>query len=385
MVTPGDVSKAYKAGKLGRQILDRRGWLRYLRYEAVVRAMSGGGSIVSERIAEAAEDFCELLDRTPLPRAGDGLTARLKQASQRFVTRGVTYPEYEGAAATTFYERLAAWVSRSAESERGREILRSIGFQSDGQDPAALFGISVANETQGILIEARRPAGQNFVRYKMAAEIHRAVPDAHLRRRHEHVRLWVRALVAGVASGVAAELVFVDDWLTALGLGVTVAAGTAIAEYAGPRQLLAADMLSARRQVAKWLSILARMLALDLITTAAADDIQLRGQDGLDRILHQIAAGEAYISPLDPDSQMLMDLRWLMENATLVKDTELRAHLMDLEAALRLDPADLPNALRRLEGLVQEGPDSAQRLTKPPALPRADRPAKALPLDLPPL
>ncbi|MEV5961481.1 hypothetical protein AB0L70_06930 [Kribbella sp. NPDC051952] len=98
------------------------------------------------------------------------------------------------------------------------------------------------------------------------------------------------------------------------------------------------------------------MLALDLISTTAADEVSLRGHDGLDRILHQIAPGQAYIRPIDPGSQILKDLRWLMDNATTVNDIELRAHLMDLEAALRLDPSDLPNTLRRLEGLVQEDP-----------------------------
>lgn len=370
LVGPGDVLKVYKAGRFGRQTLDRRGWLRYLRREAVVRALNNSDAIVSDSVGELADEFCELLDREPLPRARRGPLQRAKSFGRR-ITHGVVYPEFEGASSTTFYERLTEWVRRAASTPDGGYVLRAAGF-SAGERSAEVFAGSVANETQALLIESRRPPGQNHIRYKMANEIHRSLPDQHIRKRHEHVRLWIRAFVAGIGSATAAELLFIDDdWLKTIGLGATILAGTAIAEYAGPGHQVGPDMFAARRQAAAWLRVLARRLAEILVLRETVKDLSAYSdEEGLEKILRELSTGAAYVHPVQPGDRILADVESLLETAGRVGDGELRSYLIDVETALKFEPERLPDALRRLDGFVQEGPGSAQRLTRPPELQR---------------
>lgn len=373
---PGDVSRLYRLMHAAKILHDEREWLKYLRREAVVRALNREDRLVSERIGEAADEICEILERTDLPsESANGFTKRVGRWTREKVSRGIRFPRHDGPSHSTFMLRLREWVENAMRANEGQAALDRVGYPSHVQR-AEIFAATVENEVRGLLRESRRPEGQNKARYRMAVVLD-DTPDHEARESHAHWRAWLQALVAGAVAGLSSDLLFTDNWMDSLGVGAAVATGGVAREIVSGRIGLGPDMLAARRQVIAWLRRLpGRMIRRMEWSDYSRAEAVMASQSPLHGILGSLARGDAFVGTFAPDEPDLVDLDDLIRLAGDVGDLELRALLIDVRTAMKYEPLDLPEALAHLIAPLEDEPRLArlphQRPAIPARQPRAD-------------
>ncbi|RST15174.1 hypothetical protein [Streptomyces sp. WAC05374] len=344
---------------------DRREWLLYLRREAVVRALNPRGGIVTEEIGEAADQICEVLDRTDIPfETRDGLVNRTSRWTREKVTRGIRFPEYTGPQGATFLERLGRWVFEAARSAEVEQALDRAGFPAgEGDQRRRLFAVAVVQEVRGLLSESRRPEAQNMIRFRMATSVFNGTPEREIQAHHARWRVLLHSLMAGIAAGLSAEFLFNNTLEDALGFGTTVAVVNAVREAAQTGVArLSPDVLAFRRQITAWLRRLPdRMLRrMEGPGAEPAGDVS-ETADPLWSVLHALDVGTATIGRAAEETPELAELAGLIRRAGEMPDLDARAHLLDVETALQYETADLPTAVTRLVLFLAQDGDGGGR------------------------
>ncbi|MEV6394251.1 hypothetical protein AB0M39_05615 [Streptomyces sp. NPDC051907] len=330
-------------------IHDEREWLKYLRRESVVRVLNRENQLVSEKIGEAADEICEILERTDLPtESASGFTKRVGRWTREKVSRGIRFPRHDGPSHSTFMERLYEWVAHAMHTNEAQAALDRVGYP-DPVQRAEIFAVAVANEVRGLLRESRRPEGQNNARYRMAGVVLGEIPDREVRERHAHWRAWLQALVAGTVAGLTSDLLFTDNWLDSLGVGAAVATGGVAREIVAGRLVLGPDMLAARRQVMAWLRRLPGRLSrrIEWSDISRAEAV-MASSSPLHGILGSLTHGDAVIGAFQADEPDLVDLDDLIRLAGDVGDSELRALLIDVRTAMKYEPHTLAEVMDAL-------------------------------------
>ncbi|MGP3928170.1 hypothetical protein [Streptomyces sp. 8N616] len=373
MAGPGDVGRVYRVLHAGKIIHDQRSWLKYLRREAVVRALNREGGIVTERIGEAADQICEALQRTDLFfEPADGVPNRVGTWTREKITRGIRFPDYSGPARATFFERLFQWVAAAAQTERGTAALDYVAYPQV-EERAKVFAVAVANEVRGLLAESRRPPGQDRARYRMARDLFDGTPDREVRRRHEVLRAWIQAFVAGVVAGVSSELLFTDSWIDSLGVGATVFGGSVVRDLAQGRLFLPPDMLAVRRHVKSWLAMLPRRLSRSLEWSGRDRSEEVLQADApLTEMLDCIGHGQAHLPPAEAGDPNVEDIDDLIRLAGEVEDRELRGLLVDVRRALKVATNEVPEAFTSLILFLEQEPKLSRLPTARPAIASPD-------------
>ncbi|GAA2433234.1 hypothetical protein [Streptomyces lavendulocolor] len=341
---PGDVGRVIRVVRSVKTVHDQREWLAYLRREAVVRALNSRGGIVTEEIGEAADQICEVLDRTDIPfEPADGMLNRATRWTREKVTRGVRFPEYTGPQGETFLERLGRWIHRAAGQEAVEEALNRASFPA-GEHRRRLFAVAVVQEVRGLLSESRRPEGQNRVRFRMANSIFNGTSDGEIRAHHAKWRLFVQSVVAGVVAGLSADFVFDIPWQDALGFGTTVAFGNAVRDAAqSGLARLGPDVAAFRGEVVAWLRRLPERIVRRVEwSEPALKEGVMASETPLLGLLDALDRGGATIGEAERDDPDLADLEDLIRAAGEIDDRQARAHLIRARRALRYDPAAIP-------------------------------------------
>ncbi|TXK35402.1 hypothetical protein [Nonomuraea sp. C10] len=352
------VGKSVRWYQIGKKTIERRNWLKYLRWQAVSRALSEDDTILSERVGQAATAFCDALDITEFPIDQDrsGVFRRMSRWAREKVTWGVRFPDYRGRLSLTFDDRLKAWIGDAAESPMGQRALDFAQYHVKEEGRSALFAEAVLNEAHGVLIEAREGESPGAARWEMAAEIHRYVPDSEIRRRHQRWRSSARAISAGGTAAVTTQ-VFTDDLSSSLTLGVALTALAAIVELTISTRTLTGQQIAVREQVRAWLeeALVARLWANLQWAGGLARQVEATGRPlPVGDLIMAMARNLVTIKPLDDDAKVFRDVDRLREHALSVSDPELLAFLVRLETALRHKPDTLPHAFRALITSVRE-------------------------------
>lgn len=349
---PGDVGRFVRVLRSVKTMHDQREWLKYLRREAVVRALNPQGNIVTEEIGEAADQICDILEQTEIPfEVATGIPSRVSRWTREKVTRGIRFPEYSGPHGQTFFERLARWVVQATESDRFVEALDRVSYlPGEEEQRRRLFAFAVAQEVRGLLSESRRPEGQNMVRYRMAASIFNGAPDRDIQSVHTKWRLFLQSLMAGVVAGLSAEFLFSSSWEDALGFGTTVAVGNAVREaMQGGVAYLSPDIHAFRRQITGWLKRLPdRIIRRVEWSDAELGETVMESEEPLRGILDALDRGKAFIGEGAEDAPDLVELDSLIRRAGEVQDLDARAFLIDAQTALLYETTDIPTAFTRL-------------------------------------
>ncbi|WP_157518219.1 hypothetical protein [Herbidospora mongoliensis] len=344
--------------QFGKKTLEKRRWLKHLRWQAVSRALSEDDTIVSEKVGQAATAFCDALDITELPIDQDrsGLLRRTGRWVREKITWGIRFPDYRSRLSLTFDDRLRAWIKEAAESAPGRKALDFAHYHLDEEDRAKRFADAVLNEAHGVLIEAREGEAPGAARWEMAAEIHRYVPDSEIRRRHQRWRSSARALSAGGTAAVTTQ-VFTEDFSKSITLGVALTALAAIVELTISSRTLTGPQIAVREQVRAWLeeALVARLWANLRWMGDWGKQAEETGRPlPISDFIMAMARNLVTIEPLDEDAKVFRDIDRLREHALSVSDPELHAFLIHLETALRHKPDTLPHAFRALITSVRE-------------------------------
>ncbi|SDI68075.1 hypothetical protein [Nonomuraea jiangxiensis] len=352
------VGKSVRWYQIGKKVIERRNWLKHLRWQAVSRALSEDDTILSEKVGQAATAFCDALDITEFPIDQDrsGMFRRMGRWVREKITWGVRFPDYRGRLSLTFDDRLKAWIEDAAESPMGRKALDFAQYHVNEEGRSALFAEAVLNEAHGVLIEAREGESPGAARWEMAAEIHRYVPDSEIRRRHQRWRSSARALSAGGTAAVTTQ-VFTDDLTKSITLGVALTALAAIVELTISTRTLSGQQIAVREQVRAWLeeALVARLWGNLQWMGDLGKQIEETGRPlPIGDLIMAMARGLVTIRPLDDDAKVFRDVDRLREHALSVSDPELLAFLVRLETALRHKPDTLPHAFRALITSVRE-------------------------------
>ncbi|MEQ4720223.1 hypothetical protein [Nonomuraea sp. B19D2] len=352
------VGKSVRWYQIGKKVIERRNWLKYLRWQAVSRALSEDDTILSEKVGQAATAFCDALDVTEIPIDQDrsGMFRRMGRWVREKITWGVRFPDYRGRLSLTFDDRLKAWIKDAAESPMGRKALDFAQYHVGEEERGALFAEAVLNEAHGVLIEAREGESPGAARWEMAAEIHRYVPDSEIRRRHQRWRSSARAISAGGTAAVTTQ-VFTDDLTKSITLGVALSALAAIVELTISSRTLSGPQIAVREQVRAWLeeALVARLWGNLRWVGELGKQIEETGRPlPIGDLIMAMARNLVTIKPLDDDAKVFRDVDRLREHALSVSDPELLAFLVRLETALRHKPDTLPHAFRALITSVRE-------------------------------
>ncbi|MED7928183.1 hypothetical protein SMD20_28270 [Nonomuraea sp. LP-02] len=352
------VGKSVRWYQIGRRVAERRKWLKYLRWQAISRALSENDTILSEKVGQAATAFCDALDITEFPIDQDRSSAlrRLGRWAREKITWGIRFPDYRGRLSLTFDDRLKTWVKEAAESPMGRKALDFAEYHVNKEGRSALFAEAVLNEAHGVLIEAREGESPGAARWEMAAEIHRYVPDSEIRRRHQRWRSTARAISAGGTAAVTTQ-VFTDDLTKSVTLGVALTALTAIVELTISTRTLSGPQIAVREQVRAWLeeALVARLWGNLRWVGELGKQIEETGRPlPVGDLIMAMARNLVTIEPFDDDAKVFRDVDRLREHALSVSDPELLAFLFRLETALRHKPNTLPHAFRALITSVRE-------------------------------
>jgi hypothetical protein len=341
---------------------EEREWLKYLRHEAVVRALNPDpgrrAELVTERLAEAADRICDVLESTEIPHESTaGIMRRAGKWTREKVSSGIRFPRSRGPASATFFENLYEWVAAAAKTEECKAALDRVSYPAAPRR-AETFAVAVANEVRGLLSEARRPDGQNAARYRMAMSVLAGVPDREVRESHARWRSILQALVAGAVAGLSSDFLFTDNWIDALGVGAAVATGAATREIIAGVVSLNVDMLAARRYVLAWLNGLPRTLSRRMEWRSDEHPQNILDMPSPVRaIAHVLMRGEGIIAPFGRNEPVIEDLDDMVRLAGEVMDLELRGLLIDLRRAMSQDveslPAELTRILMALEGQEQ--------------------------------
>lgn len=354
---PGNLGKSVRWYQIGKKTLDRRSWLKYLRWQAVARALKGDQGLISEKVGQAATAFCDVLERTDLPIDQDGSgVRRLSKWTREKITWGIRFPDYRGRLSETFDDRVRVWVKEAAASAAGRRGLEFAGYDIEEEGAEKKFAESVLAEIHALLIEAREGEAPGAVRWEMAAEINRHIPDSEVRLRHDRMRKAARAVSAGGSAAITTQ-VFTDDWTKAFTLGVVLTALTAIVELTISAKLLSVAQIAGREQVRAWLEevLVARLWPNLRWADGIGERIELSGRTvSIGDLIIALAKGMVHIDPLNDDSKVFVDLNRLMDHSMNSGDHELMSFLIRLETALRFKPNSLPHAFRALITSVRE-------------------------------
>ncbi|WP_049557870.1 hypothetical protein [Nonomuraea sp. SBT364] len=351
-------SKSVRWYQFGKRVLERRKWLRHLRWQAVSRALGEDDAILSEKAGQAATAFCDALDATELPIDQDrsGALRRMGRWVREKITWGVRFPDYRGRLSLTFDDRLKAWIKDTSESPIGRKALDFAQYHVNEEDRSTLFAEAVLNEAHGVLIEAREGETPGAARWEMAAEIHRYVPDSEIRRRHQRWKSSARAISAGGTAAVTTQ-VFTEDLAKSITLGVALTALTAIVELTISSRTLSGPQIAVREQVRAWLeeALVARLWGNLRWVGEWGKQIEEAGRPlPVGDLIMAMARNLVTIQPLQDDAKVFRDVDRLREHALSVSDPELLAFLVRLETALRHKPDTLPYAFRALITSVRE-------------------------------
>src|SRR6266545_2305272 len=129
-------------------IVNHRTWLRYLRHEALLRAVNIEGVPADQRLQEVVDILEEVLDETEVPfEPTGGIFGKIKRRLQETISRGIRYPAHEGAARQTFSERLYEWAKKSADTEKGRDVVGRLHFLDRFEEPEHVFAVRMVVAT----------------------------------------------------------------------------------------------------------------------------------------------------------------------------------------------------------------------------------------------
>ncbi|MGW2116935.1 hypothetical protein [Streptomyces zhihengii] len=351
---------ALQAARFGWRILNQRRWYAYLRFQAVVRALTTTTDrIASQAVHEAAVRLCESLDDLLVPmEARKGLFARLGRWWRRRVTVGMRYPLHGGPAADTFFDRLYGWAKAVAETPEGGAALDHAQFP-ESDDRAHAFALRVVAETWALLLDTGVPGPMNEVRDAMAAHVHRGHTRSQVAEAHKRLAAASRTITAGVASTLLTYIGFDQPVEGSLAIGGIALASTAVVERSnlGFRGVTE-QMQAARRQARDWLATMTLWL-MEYVTWRERE-IRHNGAGGVGELVGLLTAlnsEEAVLSPPPENERIEQHLRHLIETASRVGDDELHTALMNVEGAVLFGPSRLPNALAALIALVADVPD----------------------------
>jgi hypothetical protein len=350
---------AAKTGVTVIRIANHRGWLKYLRHEALLRTLNVNDGVATRQMQEATRALAECLDDTPIPlEPRRGVLAGVKRLWREIVSRGVRYPEYEGGARLTFWNRLYRWARMAAETPQGRQALEYAGFPP-GPNQSHMFAARMVGATYEILLEPFYQDGPDRFRVAMADELNYGLTEEQRAERRRQVQLIVRAVSAGVAGTVVAHLGFHDNWIESLGLGAValIVTGAADAVHGG-LGYLNAPMRAARRQAEYWLRSLSTLLVAFVIKTDDSLRADAHGDVGtLVKVLKGMSSGERSIAELPGKDELLRGLTHVQATADRVGDADLSATLIEIETAIKYDLNLLPESVGRLLILVQSVPE----------------------------
>ncbi|MCI3276239.1 hypothetical protein [Streptomyces cylindrosporus] len=359
-----EVGKIYRTFHAVRIILNQRGWLEYLRREAVTRALRSGIAdepLANAHVIEGARKFCDVLDQTSIEiESLNEISNKATRWGREKVTRGVRFPDYSGKSEETFFTRLQEWVESAARSDEGQFALDHAGYPRV-ERRANIFAVAVATEILGLLGEPHGNPGWNQARWEMTRALLPSTPDLEIRKKHANWRLWTRAVVAGLVTGITSDIVFNLSITEALSVGFTVLSGTAVAEFTQNKTLLTADVLAVRRQVGKWLGSLPRRIIRFMHwrddQSWRAEEVMLSANP-FRELMASMARGYAQFPYLDEDvGGILSDVEHLIRQAGSVNDIELRGCLIEVQTALKYDEDEIPVAFVRLVSLIEDQVD----------------------------
>ncbi|WP_187283277.1 hypothetical protein [Streptomyces sp. t39] len=351
---------ALQAARFGWRILNQRRWYAYLRFQAVVRALTTASDrIASQAVHEAAVRLCESLDELLVPmEPRKGFFARMGRWFREKVTVGVRYPVHRGPAADTFFDRLYGWAKAAAETGEGTAALDHAQFPGGG-DRSHAFALRVVAETWALLLDNGVPGPVNEVRDAMAAQVHRGHTRAQVVDAHKRLTAAARTITTGVASTLLTYVGFDQSVEGSLAIGGIALASSAVVEAsaAGFRGVTE-QMQAARRQARDWLATMTLWL-MEYVTWRERE-IRHSGAGGVGELVGLLTAlrsEEAHLSPPPENERIEQHLRHLIETASRVGDDELHTALMNVEGAVLFGPQRIPNALAALIALVEDVPD----------------------------
>lgn len=379
MVTLGEAgrsgSHAYRGFRALKRVAHRRALLADIRYRAAAEALAPGrrrGDPTPPHIAQAAKLLCDELDHAPIPgERTRGVLRTTARVTREAISNGVRFPEWRNGMNATFFQRMALWGSRAAETEKGGEALEMADI-APSRDRAALFGKRFSVAAYGLLIDSRGPSdGEESIRMEMANEILHGVADEVRLARYRLLQDGVNSLATGVATLATSYLGFQEPLENALqfgGASFAVAAGVTAARHLGVH-VLGEKQQEARRQARHWLlSLHAWMIGYVVWGREAVQSGEYEGIDQLAYVARSLISKEARIPELPRDEMIQEDLCLLIENSERAADGELTAALMRLQGVLRWRSEHLGSAIGNLISIVQNVPDIGDEINAPIAL-----------------
>jgi hypothetical protein len=339
------------------QVINHRTWLEYLRHESLLRALNVNNEELTPRLQEAVRTIAEILDDTPLPfEPTRGLMVRATRIFKEKFSRGIRYPDHEGAARQTFWERLYWWTKEAAESPAGQRALAYAGFL-DGD--AHIFATRMVGATYEVLLLPFYKNKADRFRVAMADELNYGLTEEQRAERRRHIQIIVRSITAGLAATAVGYIGFNDDWLQSMGLGIVALTATAAADVVhGGLTTLTGPMRAARKQAQYWLRSLSALLVAFLQATDKSLRLGAPGDVGtLVKVLKAMTSEEVRITELPGQEQLLRGLGELQATADRVGDSALITTLIEIETAIKFEPSLLPDSVGRLLILIQAVPD----------------------------